>query len=182
MSSILWRRLDRTGMERATLESTPDGFRLAGTVLLVEADGPIEIRYSVLTDTEWRTRTVGAHVQTTTGDRRLALNSDGSGTWSAGDDPVLELYGAVDVDLAWTPATNTLPIRRLNLEVGESAETSTVRIAFPAHEIERRTHRYERLAPLRYRYRSGDFETDLTVNDEGLVVAYPGGWTTEAES
>lgn len=181
MPSILWRRLDRTGMERATLESTPDGFRFAGTVLLVEPDGPIEIRYSVLTDTEWRTRTVGAHVQSVAGDRRLALNSDGSGTWSAGDDPVLELYGAVDVDLAWTPATSTLPIRRLNLALGESAEVSTVHIAFPAHEIERRTHRYERLAPLRYRYRSGDFETDLTVNEQGLVVAYPGHWTTEAE-
>jgi hypothetical protein len=182
MSSILWRRLDRVGMERAVLESAPDGFRLSGTVLLVESDGPIEVRYSVLTDTEGRTRTVGAHVQTPTGDRRLALKSDGAGTWSAGDDPVLELYGAVDVDLAWTPATNTLAIRRLNLEIGESAEASTVYIAFPAHEIERRNHRYERLAPLRYRYRSGDFETDLTVNEQGLVVAYPGRWTTEAES
>ena len=182
MSSILWRRLDRTGMERATLESTPDGFRLAGTVLLVEPDGPIEIRYSVLGDSEWRIRTVGAHVQTAKGDRRLALNGDGSGTWSAGDDPVLELYGALDVDLAWTPATNTLAIRRLDLEVGESTEAPAVYIAFPAHEIERRTHRYERLTPLRYRYWSGDFQTDLTVNDEGFVVAYPGRWTTEAES
>ena len=182
MASILWRRVDRVGMERAIIESTPDGFRLAGAVLLAEADGPIEIRYSVLTDRNWQTRTVGAHVQTATGDRRLALNSDGAGTWSAGDDPVLELYGAIDVDLAWTPATTTLAIRRLNLDVGESAEAATVGIAFPAHEIERRTHHYERLAPMRYRYRSGDFETDLTVNDQGLVVAYPGGWTTESES
>jgi len=179
--NILWRRVDRVGMERAVLESTPDGFRLAGTVLLVDDTGPIEIRYSVLTDADWRTRTVGAHVQTNAGDRRMALNSDGAGTWSAGDDPVLELYGAVDVDLAWTPATNTLAIRRLGLNVGESAEASTVLVAFPAHEIERRTHHYERLAPLRYRYRAGDYQTDLTVNDQGLVVAYPGGWTTESE-
>lgn len=182
MPSILWRRLDRTGLERATLDATTAGFRLAGTVLLVEDGAPIEIRYSVLTDADWHTTTVGAHVQTPTGDRRLALNRDASGVWSAGDDPVLELYGAVDVDLAWTPATNTLAIRRLNLEVGDSAEASTVCIAFPAHEIERRTHHYERLAPLRYRYRRGDFTTDLTVNEHGLVVAYPAGWTTEAES
>jgi hypothetical protein len=169
-------------MERAILEPTPDGFRLAGTVLLAEPDGPMEIRYSVVTDHNWQTRTVGAHVQTPTGDRRLALNSDGAGSWSAGDDPILELYGAIDVDLAWTPATNTLAIRRLNLEIGESAEAPTVVIAYPAHKIERRTHHYERLAPLRYRYRSGDFQTDLTVNDQGLVVAYPGGWMTEAET
>jgi hypothetical protein len=182
VTSILWRRVDRIGLERAILEPTPDGFRLAGTVLLAEADGPIEIRYSVLTDADWHTRSVGAHVQTATGDRRLALNSNRAGTWSAGDDPVLELYGAIDVDLAWTPATNTLAIRRLNLDVGESAEASTVDIAFPTHEIERRTHHYERLAPMRYRYRSGDFETDLTVNSQGLVVAYPGRWTTESES
>ena len=181
MPSILWRRIDRVGMERAVIEPTPDGFRLTGTVLLVEDDGPIEIRYSVLTDGDWRTLTVGAHVQASGGDRRMALNSDGEGTWSAGDDPVLELYGAIDVDLAWTPATSTIAIRRLNLEVGASAEASAVHIAYPAHEIERRTDYYERLAPLRYRYRSGDFQTDLTVNNHGLIVAYPGGWTTESE-
>ena len=55
-------------------------------------------------------------------------------------------------------------------------------IAFPAHEIERKTHCYERLALRRYRYQSGDYQVDLTVNEQGMVVAYPGGWTAEAEA
>ena len=182
METILWRRIDQTGMERCVLEPVPDGYRLAGTVLLVVDDSPIEIRYSILTDSAWQPRTVGAHVQTSSGDRRLALNGDGAGSWSTGDEPVLELYGALDVDLAWTPATNALAIRRLDLDVGESAEASTVYIAFPAHEIERKTHCYERLALRRYRYQSGDYQVDLTVNEQGMVVAYPGGWTAEAEA
>ena len=31
------------------------------------------------------------------------------------------LDGCPDVDFGWTPATNTVPIRRLGLEVGETA-------------------------------------------------------------
>lgn len=180
MEAILWRRIDQPGLERCVIESVPDGYRLAGTVLMVVAAEPIEIRYSVITDGNWLTRTVGAHVQTPSGDRRLALTGDGAGSWSTSDDPLLELFGAIDVNLAWTPATNTVAIRRLDLEVGEMAETPAVHIAFPAHEIERRTHSYERLAPLRYRYRTGDYQADLAVNEEGLVVAYPGRWTVEA--
>src|SRR5712664_99467 len=56
---------------------------------------------------------------------------------------MLQAFGAVrekscphsanvcDIDLAVTPATNTLPIRRLNLEVGQSQEVTAAWLKFP---------------------------------------------------
>jgi uncharacterized protein len=88
----------------------------------------------------------------------------------------------VDVDLGFTPATNTLPIRRLGLEVGEAAELAVAWLRWPTLRVERAEQRYERLARDRYRYSSGDFEADLTVDEHGLVVEYEGVWRAVARA
>jgi len=87
-----------------------------------------------------------------------------------------ELDGAIDVDFAFTPATNTLPLRRLGLTVGEHADIDVARVAFPERSIGVARQRYERLSENTYRYSSGDVAVTLTVSEEGLVVDYPGIW------
>lgn len=182
MPSVMWTRGDGHGMERATLQSGPSGHRIGGTAILSIDATPYEIRYSVLTDEQWRTTTVGAHAQMPDGDRRLALSADGTGSWFVGDDPILDLFGAIDVDLGWTPVTNTVAIRRLGLSVGEESEVTVARIDFPSHEIERVTQRYRRLDDTRYRYSSRDFVVEFQVDEHGLIVDYPDGWTRVATS
>ncbi len=176
LATALWRRIDIPGMERCEIAATPDGFRLAGTSLFSLNDRPVEIRYSVALDAQWRTRIVGVHVRTPEEARSVALRADGDGGWEVGGKPVPDLEGAVDVNLAWTPATNTIPIRRLGLDVGKSAQISTAFVPFPDRTVSARTQSYERLAARRYRFTSGDFAADLTVDGDGLVTAYPGLW------
>ncbi len=180
MGSMLWRRHDGSGLDRAVIDRGPEGIRLSGTSLLVIDDAPFEIRYSVMTDASGATTVVGAHVQGPGNDRRLALTSDGAGTWSVGDEPILDLFGATDVDLGWTPATNTLPILRLGLDVGDSAQITVAMVSFPEHHVERRTQTYERLDETTYRYASATFEGTLVVTAEGLVSEHSGGWSAIA--
>lgn len=182
MPTILWMRTDGSGSDRAVMQDDAGGYRLAGTAIFAFDGVPYEIRYTILTDSEWRTRTVGAHAQMPDGDRRLALNADGTGSWFVGDDPVLDLYGAVDIDLGWTPATNSLAIRRLRLDVGETGETVVARVDFPSHEIQRVMQRYDRLDDHRYRYSSGDVSEELTVDGNGFVIDYPDGWRSIASA
>jgi hypothetical protein len=182
MPSILWRRIDRTSYERCTLEDTATGHRLAGTVLLVDEGVPYDIRYTIVTNPQWQPVTVGVNVSGVDNDRTLALSGDANGSWSVGDSPVLELFGATDVDFGFSPGTNTIPIKRLGLDVGETAEITAIRVDFPQRDIEKVTQTYERLAERRYRYRAGEYSADLTLNEHGLVIAYPAGWMTEAEA
>lgn len=182
MNTILWRAADGNSLERCTFEPTDGGWRISGTVLLVSGDRPHEIRYSVQTDPGFRTRTVGAHVQSPDGDRRLALRTDGAGTWTTNDEPVLDVFGATDIDLSWTPATNTLPIRRLGLDVGEVADITAARIRFPEPEVERVVQRYERLSDRTYRYTAANADAELTVDSIGRVVDYPEGWQMVAQT
>lgn len=176
MTTVLWRRLDSPGLDRCVVEPAPDGFRLSGTAIVVDGDASYEIRYAVLTDRSWNTVTVGAHVQGPSGDRRMALRSDGAGSWSMGDAPLIELFGANDVDLAWTPATNTLPIRRLDLAVGASSEIVVAYVDFPGHDVSRETQRYSRLDESRYRFESDGFAATLEIGLDGLVADYEGLW------
>ncbi len=181
MRTILWRNEDG-GHERAVLMPDPKGLHLGGTALYRRRGQPIEVRYSVLTDPQWRTMVVGLHVQSGDVNRRLALRADGEGNWTAGADPQLNLAGALDVDLSFSPATNTLPIRRLQLAVGEAANVDVVYVDPHADGLRLASQRYERLDGERYRFSSGDFAADLAVDGDGLVTSYPGGWTAVAAS
>lgn len=163
-------------MERCRFGRTRDGRRITGTTLLSFDDGPHEIRYTVITDEAWRPLTVGAHVEAPRGDFRMTLAADGEGSWSSSDEPLIELFGAIDIDLTWTPATITLALRRLDLAVGERAQSAAARVEFPEHEIDRVRITYERLDEYRYRIESGVHDTTVELDADGVVTSYPGRW------
>ncbi|MDI3299391.1 MAG: putative glycolipid-binding domain-containing protein, partial [Bacillota bacterium] len=113
--------------------------------------------------------------------RGQALLGDGTGRWRHPDGGAAPwLDGCIDVDLSITPATNTLPIRRLRLSPGESRAIQVLYVAFPTLDLRPVEQRYTRLqddGPCAvYRYESGTFRADLRVDGDGLVLDYPGVW------
>ena len=155
------------------LEPVGRGWRLRGTVLTHEATQPIELRYAVTVDAAWATTNVEALV--TFGDGQARELAELGGVWSGTERPP-EYSDCVDVDLSFTPATNTLPIRRLGLEIGEEAEIYVAWLVWPELTVQRVPQRYTRLAEDRYRYTQDEFEAELTVDRQGLVLEYEGLW------
>jgi hypothetical protein len=96
---------------------------------------------------------------------------------------VPDLSGTVDIELGFTPATNTLPIRRLALEIGESARVRSAWLRFPELRLEPLEQMYTRQAERRFRYRSlvdGElFVARLDTDMFGWVVRYEGLWEAE---
>jgi hypothetical protein len=56
-------------------------------------------------------------------------------------------------------------------------------IGFPGLRTEVLEQRYTRLADDRYRYESADgsFVRELTTDQAGFVIDYPGGWATDID-
>ncbi len=110
--------------------------------------------------------------------RRPDRSIDDDGNWRKdGKQPLPHLNGAIDVDITATPFTNTLPIRRLGLEAGQSADIVVAYIDVPSLTVTADPQRYTCLEPMRrYRFESqgGDFVRDIEVDEHGLVVLYPG--------
>jgi uncharacterized protein len=167
VATVVWELRDE-GAEICFLDRVASGsHRLSGTAILAAEGSPYFIEYAVGVDPEWRTRSVDV----TCNDARIELTADGSGRWSR---PGFE--GCVDVDLGFTPATNTLPIRRVGLAVGEAADLDVTWLRFPELTIERMKQRYERLADDRFLYSSPGFAAELRVDEHGLVLEYEGLW------
>lgn len=175
---VLWRRVDEPWMERCTLAREVQGggpWTMDGVVLGTSEGEPFEVRYSVSCDDGWITLGVGIDARIGTRTLDLELERE-EGIWLVNGSKAPQLTGATDVDLGFTPSTNTLPIRRLGLEVGDSSEIQTAWVRFPELTVEPFPQRYTRLAERRYLYESltSDFEAELEVDDLGLVVTYQG--------
>jgi hypothetical protein len=176
--AVLWQASDG-GSEVCVLEQAGRGRRLRGTVLTHEANQPIELRYAVTVDASWVTTDVEVLVSFAGGEPHEPVEI--GALWSGEERPP-ELRDCVDVDLSFTPSTNTLPIRRLGLDVGKHAEIAVAWLTWPELRVERARQVYARLAEDRYRYTQGDFQAELIVDEHGLVIDYEGLWRALARA
>jgi hypothetical protein len=181
-STVLWRRLDMPGHEVAELARTPAGWDLSGVALVADDGRPCRLEYRIECDAAWLTRRLQLHGHLGGVPVTLEVTRNARDEWHANGRPVPQLQGCVDVDLAFSPSTNLLPIRRLGLAVGDHAAVRTAWVRFPTFSLEVLDQVYTRLGADTYRYESagGTFRRDLTVNADGLVTEYPDLWRAEA--
>ena len=132
---------------------------------------------------DWRTRRAIVTGAAAGAPIRFEFGADGEGRWTLNGAPLPVVEGALDIDLGFTPATNLLPIRRLNLAVGERANVRTAWVRFPELRIEALEQSYERAAARVFRYDAlvdGErFQARLDTDEFGRVLLYEGLWEAE---
>ena len=179
IAALQWKRLDTPGSEHFSLFRVSDGLELEGIVVVTLDGKPLIVWYTVRCDEDWGTRDLEVTVRSGARMWQLRLKAR-DGRWDSADGPLAAIEGAVDVDLGVTPSTNTLPIRRLELEIGQHADLVVAWVRFPDLSVLRSDQRYTRLAENTYRYESGSFRRDIEVDDLGLVTTYPGLFVRES--
>jgi uncharacterized protein len=176
---VVWEPLEEglQGHDLVVLSTDNRGwFSAHGTVAAVQDGVPWGVHYELSVDTRWRTRFASVTALDASGRRTVLLDLDGEGRVVVNAKALPDLAGCLDVDLAATPFTNTLAIRRMRLEVGQSAVARAVWVGAPHLELEVLEQTYTRIGVDRYRYEvpASGFSAELTVDDEGLVVDYSG--------
>ncbi len=161
-------------MEHTVLRRADGPVTADGAIIAIVDDNPIRLRYLVECDPSWRPLSVTVDVY---GLPTVALTREDD-RWFDGDGHERpDLAGCLDVDIALTPLTNTIPIRRLELSERESADLDVVYIhPGPTVDVSPQRQRYTRTST-GYRYESGSFQADLLVDADGIVTDYPGLWT-----
>jgi uncharacterized protein len=185
-SHMRWRRLDAPGREEARIEQTAEGWRLTGELEVYEAGIRAQLIYVIECEQDWRTRRATVTGTASGAPVRFELAADGNGHWTLNGAPLPLVEGALDIDLGFTPATNLLPIRRLDLAVGERADVRTAWVRFPELRVEVLEQSYEREAPRVFRYDAlvdGErFQARLDTDELGRVLLYEGLWEAELAS
>ena len=178
---ILWLPWDRPGIEHLHLREDNSGV-VADSVIIGMSDDniPFRTRYIISCDTRWRIHTLSVSLLDD-GNQSLQLRTQGEGRWvTSSGQPIPSLHGCIDVDIAVTPFTNTLPIRRLQLNPGESRTLLFAYITVPDLQFAPMLQRYTCLdihahgALYRYESVESGYTAELAVDAGGLVIDYPG--------
>jgi hypothetical protein len=175
---IVWEWADRPGLEHCSVTATPDGVAADGVALFVLEGTTWRLRYRLACDAAWRFAKAELTLDGVGESRTLTIDHGADG-WRVDGQDRPDLGPCIDIDIRATPFTNTLPLRRLDLRAGEPQEAVVAYVSIPDLGVSPVRQRYTRLAgPGGYRYENLDngFVADLTVDDDGLVVDYPGPW------
>src|SRR5262249_5685434 len=122
--SVIWTSLVDNSLDRCVLKMTSEGPELRGEVAKQVDGGPVRVTYRVVCNPAWKTRHVEVAWHEAASVRELKLDIDDESRWWQGGQEITIVRGCVDVDLGITPATNTLPIRRLAPQVGDAVEVT----------------------------------------------------------
>ncbi|PZN13552.1 MAG: hypothetical protein DIU69_00005 [Bacillota bacterium] len=173
---VAWVGVDTPGVEQVAIWESPRGWRAESLWTGVVDSHPARVAFTVELTKEWQVRRLVASTHVPSGGSSLSLERTAAGTWEDGNGPRQDLRGCEFVDIAWTPFTNTLPIRRLEQLKATSQEITVVYVSFPDLALRAARQRYTRLPGGRWRYESleSGYRAELTVNADGLVLEYPG--------
>jgi hypothetical protein len=180
-AAAAWRHGDgRDGFESVFFTSDRSGYRLEGHTVAVEDGTAWTVHYEISLDAAWLTRTARVEGWSVSGYREVVLESDGAGRWLADGRGAPELDGCLDIDLESSACTNTFPVHRLQLGIGEAVDTPAAYVRALDLRVERLEQRYARVADdgktSQYDYRAPAFAFDarLVYDRAGLVLDYPG--------
>jgi hypothetical protein len=181
---VMWQWIvpDEPGLDHVIIERSPTAVHARGLLLGIAYAHPFRLRYQIECDATYQVQRVKLHVEGN-GEPTLTLVREANGTWHDGQgNEYPPLTGCTEIDIEVSPITNTLPIRRLALEVGQSAIIRVVYITLPTLEFSVHRQEYTRLpdhdSNQRYLYQSltTEFVAEIEVDGEGLVVDYPDIW------
>lgn len=167
MIKLSWAGIESNTVETCQVIETGQGVEVESTVR-----GPFgRCDYSLAADAGWQFRSLVVNLE----GNSLRVDYDGT-TWTVDHGDRLDLDAAREVDISISPLSNTLPIRRLPLDIGQSVEITTAYVSVPELIVVSDPQRYTRMTSNEYRYESldSDFTRTISVDHNGLVLNYPG--------
>lgn len=160
--------------------------RASGCLVSARQDGAeaYSASYSLATDDAGVVQRLTVRTIRAQGEQYISLNRSEENIWlvdrvGQGAGTVRSNFsGALDVDLAFSPLFNALPVRRLGLHrAAAQHDLQVVFVSLPDLEVDcgRQTYRTVAVGETAVvSFASDSFEAELTVDTDGLVLTYPG--------
>jgi len=180
--SIVWVKEDPLGAESAAVTITRDGLSASGTAIGSSPSG-YRLDYRLETGANFVTKRLSITARGEGWRRRLDLTRLRSGRWVCAGvaSDMVAVAGALDCDLALSPLTNSMPVLRHGLlEGGGPLEFLMAWVSVPDLHVIPSTQRYAFVrrsgtnSIVRYESATRDFVADLTFDQYGLCLDYPG--------
>ncbi|AZA77563.1 hypothetical protein EG347_08575 [Chryseobacterium sp. G0186] len=182
MKTLIWQGIAFQSMEYFTLKENGKGSIVASKIIGCYESKIYTLDYELIIDLNWNIQEFIIESEINTVKSKLTgrkLQDE----WEINNavNPDFKAFPFIDISL--TPFTNTLPINNLKLAENESQEIKVIYIDVLNNLAKPVTQQYTRIAPYTYHYDNlqSDFKSDILVDDDGLVVNYPGLFDKIAE-
>jgi hypothetical protein len=178
IASAMWRRLDAPGSDACHLEEHASGWRLRGMAVFRDQAGTARLSYDLTCDRNWTSRR--GRVVGWLGAQPIAIRitRTAAGQWTLNGKVVERLDGCVDLDFGFTPATNLIALRRLDLSPGQEASAPAAWLRLRPAALILLPQRYLRKTETIYWYEAPTvgYANELEVTPLGFVRRYPYLW------
>lgn len=152
--------------------------RADSALLAIDEDGvPFRLAYRLRWDDAGLLREADLEAVKGERTRTLSLRADGRGRWWHADGAAIaHLDGCLDIDIWPTPLTNSFPIWRSRLGIGQREAYRMAWVAAPDLDVVAQPQAYTRLEARLYVFENLDgsgFTATLPVDEAGFVTDYP---------
>lgn len=172
--AVLWLRQDRPGNDACRFADAEGGYLIDGSS--TDADWNV-LRYRVRARADGTTRRARLGAKS-----RIFIRRAPDDTWTVNGAAMPDVAGAQDVYFDFTPATITLPIRRLKLAIGDERELMVAKFDLADEQLKPLRQVYRRTAADRYECTNTDtaLTTKLKVDAQGIVRDQEGCWKAQS--
>jgi len=177
--TICWQPTWNSAWEGIGLEHLLLTHDTADSVVLAfdEDSEPFRLVYRLHWSEEWQLRRADFSLAKDGSSRSLSLHTDGKGNWQDGEGRILvELDGCMDIDIWPTPFTNSFPMRRQPMAIGERRTFRMAWVFGPDLTVRPQPQAYTRMNDRLYLFENldgSDFKAELPVDEDCIVLDYP---------
>ena len=168
-----WSAWEGDGIEEVSFRWENEGWTVEGFLR------GVDVQYVLRLNSAWRVQQFMLFRDMD--DPDLWLATDGAGRWGEVNGAHrVDLDACTDIDIALTPLTDSILVRRLPLHVGHAAEVTVALVDVETLAVDRVHRRYSRLAESRWLVEHLDAHgavvhgAEVDVDELGFVVDYPG--------
>ena len=175
--TVIWQREEGETNTLETLQFKKYGndFIAKSLVNGIIKSRPILIEYHLIISGNWLIKEV--EIKSLLAHKNITLKSGSNGKWYDVDNQEIpELDGCLDIDIAITPFTNTLPIKRLGNSLKQRTKITVLYFDIDNWCFKKVEQNYTKLTDNLYKYEGvfRNFVADLPIDDYGFVTTYPG--------
>lgn len=173
-NKIIWIGESHLSLEKCQVIEKEQSFHCRGEIVGNKNNQIYGVDYQLVADDKWKIRFFS--IECKQGHKNYSLHAHKiNELWVIDECEHPELNDCFDIDISVTPFTNTLPINRLKLEVGEQKEISVLYINPLEERFTPLIQQYERVSEDTYLYRNlgTEFESEIIVDKNGFVLEYP---------
>lgn len=174
MKTIIWKGIFYNSLEYFQLFKIEETIIAKSRIIGTYKNNLYFAEYNLKIDEKWRIFNFELEFEVNNYKKKI-MGIKESYEWKINGDIDPRFQGFDFIDISLSPFTNTLPINNLHLNIKQEKEINVIYIDILEDYLKPVRQKYRKNEETNFRYENipNDFQADIEIDDQGLVIFYP---------